>query len=423
MYEELAAAYGRAEYANKAIDEYKKAIEADPTSEFLNSGLAELYFKTGRIRDAVLEAQDIIKREPKNIEARSLLGRIYLRSLGDMQAGTQSTNILKLAIEQYEAIVKLEPRNVDDHLLLGRLYRLNNDMLKAESEFKTAVQLQPDSEDAITTLAYLYNEEGDSKRAAQVLSAIPNSARSARLYLALGFTYEQQKEYKKAVDAYSKAVELDRDNLDALRGLAQNLLNDGQTDAALDQYKIILDADPQDPQSYLRVAEIYRRSGKFEQALEALKKAQSYVQDSLEVPYNMAVIYQAQGKFEEATQILLNLVQKSEKPDGNYSVGERNNRSVFLERLGGIYRDTGKTQLALDTFRKMLPLGDENMARGHEEIIDTYRDAKQYPQATATAKEAVAKLPEERSLKLTLASLQADAGDSDAALKQVKSML
>ena len=63
------------------------AIEADPGSEYLTSGLAELYAKTGRIRDAVIEAQDILKRDPNNLEAHKLLGRIYLRSLGDMQSG------------------------------------------------------------------------------------------------------------------------------------------------------------------------------------------------------------------------------------------------------------------------------------------------------------------------------------------------
>ena len=154
--------YGRADYANKAIEEYRLAIDNDPTSDYLNAGLAELYAKTGRIRDAVLEAQDILKRDGNNLEARRLLGRIYLRSLGDMQAGTQSQEILKLAIEQYEQIVKLDPKSVEDHLLLGRLYRLNNELLKSEGEFKTAVNMQPDSEEAVTTLAYLYNEEGDS---------------------------------------------------------------------------------------------------------------------------------------------------------------------------------------------------------------------------------------------------------------------
>src|SRR5205807_6607578 len=120
---------------------------------------------------------------------------------------------------------------------------------KAENEFETAVKLQPGSEEAVTTLAYLYNELGDTARATQVLSSIPDAERSAKLYSALGYTYEQQKQYKNAIAAYRHAIELDRDNLDAIRGLAQNLMNDGQSDAALEQYKIIADANPADAQT------------------------------------------------------------------------------------------------------------------------------------------------------------------------------
>src|SRR5207248_11019305 len=109
VYEEQVAVYGRSELANKAIEEYRQAVEADPTSEYLTSALAELYAKTGRIRDAVMEAQDILKRDPNNLEAHKLLGRIYLRSLGDMQSGNNgSGSVLKLAIEQYEQIIKIE---------------------------------------------------------------------------------------------------------------------------------------------------------------------------------------------------------------------------------------------------------------------------------------------------------------------------
>jgi predicted Zn-dependent protease len=75
MYEEMMSMYGRSEYATKAIEEYRLAIENDPSSEYLNASLAELYAKTGRIRDAVLEAQDIIKRDPNNLEAHKLLAR------------------------------------------------------------------------------------------------------------------------------------------------------------------------------------------------------------------------------------------------------------------------------------------------------------------------------------------------------------
>jgi len=423
MYEEMVAMYGRSEYANKAIEEYQAAIDNDPSSDYLSAGLAELYAKTGRIRDAVLEAQDILKRDGNNLEARRLLGQIYLRSLGDMQSGTQSQEILKLAIDQYEQIVKLDPKSVEDHLLLGRLYRLNNELLKSENEFKTAVKIQPDSEEAVTTLAYLYNEEGDSSHALQVLNTVPEKARTAKVYSALGYTYEQEKEYKQAVDAYRKSTELDRDNLDAVRGLAQNLMNDGQTEAALEQYKAIVDADPSDAQTYMRIAEIDRRNGKFDQAVEALKKAGAIVPDSLEVQYNIAVIDEAQGKYDDAIQILNTLLQKTEVADGDYSTSDKNNRSVFLERLGTVYREANRYQLAEDTFRKMLDLGDDNAIRGYQQLIETYRDNKQWQMATNVAEEAARRFPNDRGLQMVAASQQADMGNPGPAIDRVKGML
>jgi len=423
MYEEMVSMYGRSDYATKAIEEYRLAIENDPNSDYLSAALAELYARTGRIRDAVLEAQDILKRDGNNLEARRLLGRIYLRSLGDMQAGTQSQEVLKLAIEQYEQLVKLDPDSVEDHLLLGRLYRLNNELLKAEAEFKTAVKIAPDSEEAVSTLAYLYNEEGDSTHALQVLNAIPESARTAKLYSALGYTYEQQKQYKQAIDAYRRSTELDRDNLDSVRGLAQNLMNDGQTEAALEQYKIIADADPSDPQTYMRIAEINRRSGKFDQAMDALKKASTIGPDSLEVQYNIAVIDEAQGKYDDAITVLNQLLQKTEHADGQYSIAEKNNRAVFLERLGTVYREANKTQLSVDTFRKMFDLGDENAIRGYQQVIETYRDNRQWQMATDVAMEAAKKFPDDRDLQMVAASQEADMGNPDAAIARVRGML
>ncbi|HEV3513364.1 MAG TPA: tetratricopeptide repeat protein [Candidatus Sulfotelmatobacter sp.] len=423
MYEEMVTAYGRSDLAVKATEEYRLAIEADPSSEFLTSSLAELYVKTGRIADAVKEAQDIIKRDPKNLEAHKLLGRIYLRSLGDMPGGSGSDNILKLAIDQYEQIVKLDPDSVDDHLLLGRLYRLNNDLSKAEVELKTAIKIDPTSEEAVTTLAMLYTDEGDTSQALKVLSSIPDSARSAKLYSALGAAYEQRKDYKKAIDAYKHAIVLDRDNLDAIRGLAENYLNDGQLDQALEQYKVIADSNPEDAQTYVRMAEIYRRQGKYDLALENLKRADTLVPDTMDVPYSMAAVYQAQGRYDDAIKLLQDLLKKTEKSEVGTSQSDRNNRAIFIERLGMIYREQENYSAAVDTFRKMLPLGDENARSGYQEIIDTYREAKQWPQATAVAKEAVQKMPDDRDLRMVLDAQLADMGQVDQAVADVRSML
>ncbi len=187
MYEEMMAMYGRSEYANKAIEEYRLAIENDPSSEYLNASLAELYAKTGRIRDAVLEAQDIIKREPNNLEAHKLLGRIYLRSLGDLQPGTQSREVLSLAIEQYEAITKIEPKNADNHLLLGSALfseqrsRPKRKLNSSPRSILILVQKKPSP-----ILAYLYNDEGANNKAADLLKTVPEGQRSAKIYSALG---------------------------------------------------------------------------------------------------------------------------------------------------------------------------------------------------------------------------------------------
>src|ERR1017187_2907535 len=199
--EDMAAGTGRDEFATKAVEEYKAALQDDPSSSYLATALADLYARTGDIREAVAEAQKVISRDPENLDARHLLGHIYLRSIGDLQGGAHNDNetILHLAIEQYEAIVRLAPASVEDHLLLGRLYRLNSETGKAETEFRTAVKLEPSSEDAVTTLALLYNEEGDLGRALDILQSVPETDRTPRIDSALGYTYEQKKDYTRSI--------------------------------------------------------------------------------------------------------------------------------------------------------------------------------------------------------------------------------
>ena len=97
----------------------------------------------------------------------------------------------------------------------------------------------------------------------------------------------------------------------------------------------------------MRIAEIDRRNGKFDQALDALKKAAAIVPDSLEVQYNIAVIDEAQGKYDDAIAILNSLLQKTEHTEDDYSIADKNNRAVFLERLGTVYREANKNQLAV----------------------------------------------------------------------------
>src|SRR3981189_146748 len=54
-YQQEFAITGHAEDANKSIEFYKKAYALDPNSQQIGEKLAEVYFQSQHIRDAVLE--------------------------------------------------------------------------------------------------------------------------------------------------------------------------------------------------------------------------------------------------------------------------------------------------------------------------------------------------------------------------------
>ena len=413
LYEDMAVNAGRSDYAGQAIDQYKLALAADPDSKSLQEGFADLYFKLGRIREAVTAAQEQVTRDPNDLQAHELLGKVYLRSLGDMQ-NQQSGEMLQLAIAEYEKLAQLKPNDVETHLLLGQLYGINHDSAKAEAQFKAAQKIDTNSEEVVLNIARLYTEQGDFRRAAETLAAVPQDDRTARIEFALGASYDQLKRPKEAAAAYRAALDLDPENtLDTQRGLASALLLYGQIEEALKVYRQIVAAEPQDAQSQIRISEIQRRQGHYDDALATLNKAKPLVQDSTELSYNEALIYDSLGREEDALNLLKQLLIDSTHAEGNYSEPEKSNRYLFLDRLGAIEREQNHTTEAINYYRQMTSLGGEFALRGYQAQIDTYREAHQQREATAVALDASKALPKDRGVQLMYAGQLADTGKPD----------
>jgi tetratricopeptide (TPR) repeat protein len=422
-YEDMANTYGRPEYATRAIEEYKLALNADPTSKYLNNGLAELYFRTGHVRDAIMAAQEQIKKDPNNLDAHKLLGNIYLRSLGDGQQNGASEDVLKLAIGEYTKIVSLEPNDVQNRLLLGQLYSFAHDSVHAEEQFAAAEKIDPGSEETALNLARLYTEQGDPTRAIKVLSSLPEDDKTGKTEFVLGASYDRLKDTQHAIEAYKKALELEPDNLDTERALARALLSDNQLTAALAAYQDIAAGDPTDPDAYLHISEIQRRQGNYEEALTTLKKAKALVSDSLEINFNEGLIDDALGRYDDAVQIFEKMVADSEHSSGQYSESEKSNRALFLERLAILYREQNKIDQAIATYQKMAELGGEYVSHAYESEVDTYRDIHAYDKATQVAREATEKLPKDRGIKLMYALQLTDNGHVEEGIALAKSML
>jgi tetratricopeptide (TPR) repeat protein len=427
VYEEQAVTSGRPEYINFAIEEYKKALNADPDSPQLNNGLAELYFRTGRVREAEATARGLLRTVPDDVDAHKLLGRIYLRQLGESQNGVSSSspsgNVLDQAIAEFEKIVALQPRSVEDHMVLGQLYTVKHLPAKAEEEFKIAQGIEPDSEEVVLNLARLYAESGDLQHAAKVIEAVPVSDRSPKMENALGATYEQLKQPKDAISAYQRATDMEPGDIRTMGALAQALLTDNQLDEALKQFRQIAEADPEDPSALIHICEIERRQGKYEDALQTIRKARKKDPDSLEAGYNEGLLLDVLGRYDEAVGVYEKMVDVTSHANGAYTGEEKNNRGIFLERLGAVYHEQNRTAEAIATYQKLLDLGGESALRGYQGQVETYRDAKMYDKAVEISRKAVDADPKNRELKLMLAGELIDLGKADDGLTLAKGML
>src|SRR5579871_6265739 len=213
LYAEIAGVYGnRSEYVAKAIDHYKQALKLDPGANFLFEELTDLYIQSGRLKDAVTEAEDILKHEPNNLDARRILGRIYTRMIGDTQAGKINEGMLHDAIEQYEKITAKDPKDLESWLILGRLYRTASNSVEAEKAYTQALALDSGNEDALTGLAIVYSDVGDTRKAIEKLQAVTKKDPNPRTLTALASSYEQLHDYKSAAEVLRKALELDPEN-------------------------------------------------------------------------------------------------------------------------------------------------------------------------------------------------------------------
>ena len=423
LYAELATTYGnRGEYFTKAIENYRLALKADPSATFISEELSDLYIQSGRLRVAMSEAEDVLKQNPKDLNARRVLARIYARMIGDSQANRINEDMLKKAIEQYGKITQEEPGDTDSWLMLGRLQKVGQNSLEAEKAYKHVLDGDPNNEDALTGLAMVYSDLGDNKNAADVLKRLSEKSPSGRSLAALASTYEQMRDYGLAAEALKRAIDLAPANINELKhALAQDLMLSDQLAESLKIYDQLVAEDPKDVQSQLRISQIYRQQRDFAKAREANDKARALDPTSVEIRYSEVNLLEAEGRNADAINLMKEILVSTAKK--TYNASERGNRAALLERLGFMYRNTEQFGPAVDTFREIPQLDPDLGARSEAQVVETYRAAKDFKKAETEAAGATAKYPDDRMLRSVQASLLADSGRTDAAATVLKKSL
>ena len=133
----LGDVYGRRGDIERAIYEFKKAIEIKPNYADAYHNLANTYHGIGRLEEAVENYKKAIHFNPNLWQSYQNLAAIYLQE-----------NKVDLAKEYFKKATKINSKSPNLHTNLGIIYLMTEERQKAREEFQKALWLNPNDQRA-----------------------------------------------------------------------------------------------------------------------------------------------------------------------------------------------------------------------------------------------------------------------------------
>jgi len=252
------------ELANKPIDalkEYQASLSLDQQSVFLKAKIAWLYFSMGSMGAAVKMADRIPVGHLNQPSVLFQLAKIY--------AGTGQTD---RAMSLYDQAIVQDPTNPQSFIGKGALLVGLKRWEEAEQVFQALVVQVPRSALGHYFLGVIAAQVGNPVEAEGYFNdAITMKDRFKRPYRALAALYESQEEPEKAIEVYERFLKAVNSHDKAFRlQLVRIHLQMRAYQQALDQLARMIEDDPGDRQSQVRVALIYGEMGQYQQAIKEL---------------------------------------------------------------------------------------------------------------------------------------------------------
>lgn len=178
--------------------------------------------------------------------AQAAMATMAQEAVAALQAGNN-----ELAISKFEEIVAKVPTCSDCYLNLGGAYTKTQAYDKAEASYKKVIELKPDSAEAYSGLANLYNAQRKfdlaveaSTKAASIAGAGGAGGGSAEALFNQGVTLWNAQKYAEAKVQFEAATKADPKMGSAWYQLGMANLNLGQIPAAKEAFQGYLTAEP-----------------------------------------------------------------------------------------------------------------------------------------------------------------------------------
>ena len=387
----------------QALDAYRLAAEADPSSAAIHAEMATLNARANRTDEATRAARKALELDPKNADAHWVLGTIFASELeGRLEAG-RSGATPKPSIE--DAIAHLEqarPRRPFDSTLaltLGRLYLAQRDWAKAEDILDGVLEREPEHAEAAYLLAQAQMGAGDLDGAATSLdTVIEIEPRFSRALIDRADVAMRQRRWDDAAAAFAKAAEALPDNPDLKLRQAAALMRGGRHAAARDVLTAVEKTQPADARVQFLLVDVDRSLRDFDGAERAARRVIALEPDRASGYHALAQVLGDRREHRAIVDALVPALKRLEaKEDARSLVSLR--VSLGVARLQLREFDAGITQI--DRARK-----DAGPDAGLDALrVQARLEANRLPEALALATEARRAEPD----SLRLLGLEAEA--------------
>jgi tetratricopeptide (TPR) repeat protein len=214
---DLAIAYLRLNEMDRALEEAKSAVDADPKFTYGHYILGNIYFNREDYKSALPELEKVFIAAP-NFDVAYALGLTYLN--------LKETERAKLLFEEIQTTFTKESPEL--HILLGQAYEKTNYPLEAEREFKRALAINPKQSKANFFLGYVILQHGGSERLAEAGKAFEDELKlSPEDFYAnffAGVVAASINDHQKAVGYFQKAAKINPGKAETFLFLGQSQL-------------------------------------------------------------------------------------------------------------------------------------------------------------------------------------------------------
>jgi len=194
----------------------------------------------------------------------------------------------------------------------------------AETNYKKAIELNPNIAGFYISLGSLYTRQNIADKAVQEYNlAIQKDPNSISAFMGLGIIYDTQKKYDQAKEYYQKALKINPKFAPAANNLAYLYAEKGgNVDEALNLAQSAKEQFPDDPHISDTLGWVYYKKNVFSRAIVYLKEANDKIQNNPMMRYHLGMAYYKNGEKENARRELKKALALDPKFSGSEETKE-----------------------------------------------------------------------------------------------------